>query len=128
MFDLFDSNTMDYKSKCYIAPKIGVKEDEYGNQIEIYSKPVSYMFNIQPITAESEIQAFGELAPKMKRALVSKQLYMNKFKEFDKAYLDGVTPKDELEFGDNANYRIYSIRPQNVAIMIYFLKIVKGED
>lgn len=128
MFDLFETNTMNYKTKCYIAPKIRVDEDEDGNQIEIYSKPVSYMFNIQPITAESEIQSFGELAPKMKRAIVSKELYMNKFKEFDKVYLDGATPDNEIDFGDKANYRIYSIQPQNVAILIYFLKIVKGEE
>ena len=54
--------------------------------------------------------------------------YKNKFKEFDKVYLDGATPNGELKFGDNANYRIYSIQPQNVAIMIYFLKIVKGDE
>ena len=71
MFDLFDSYTLDYKTKCYIASKLSVEEDEYGNQIETYAQPKAYMFNIQPVTAESEIQAFGELAPKMKRALVS---------------------------------------------------------
>ena len=128
MFDFFDSYTLDYKSKCYIASKLSVEEDEYGNQIETYAQPKAYMFNIQPVTAESEIQAFGELAPKMKRALISKRVYLNKFKEFDKVYLDGATPNGELAFGDNANYRIYSIQPQNVAMMVYFLKIVKGDE
>lgn len=128
MFDLFNSDTTNYKTKCYIANKTGVKEDDYGNQIGTYSEPKAYMFNIQPVTAESEIQAFGELAPKMKRALISKRVYLNKFKEFDKVYLDGATPNGELEFGDNANYRIYSIQPQNVAMMVYFLKIVKGDE
>ena len=128
MFDLFNSDTTNYKTKCYIANKTGVIEDDYGNQIETYSKPKAYMFNIQPITAESELQAFGELAPKMKRAIISKQMYLNKFKEFDKVYLDGATPDGENELGEKANYRIYSIRPQNVAIMVYFLKLVKGDE
>lgn len=128
MFDLFNTNTMDYKSKCYIASKKGVTEDDYGNQIETYFKPEVYMFNIQPVTATSEVQTFGELAPKMKKAIMSKKIFQNKFKEFDKAYLDGASPNGELEYGDNANYRIYSIQPQNVAMIVYFLKLVKGDE
>ena len=129
MFDLFDSNTLDYKSECYIASKNDNPDyDKYGNQILTYQNPQAYLFNVQPVNSSSEIQAFGELAPKMKRALVSKQLYLNKFHEFDKAYLDGATPKGEAFNGDNANYRIYSVQNQNVAIMIYFLKIVKGDE
>jgi hypothetical protein len=127
MFEFFGADTTNYKSDCYIAKKIKTVEDEYGNQIEVYAKPKPYSFNIQPVTSSSEVQAFGEISPKMKKALVSKAMYEKEFDEFDRAYLDGATPNGEVDNGDNANYRIYSIQPQNVGMMIYFLKIVKGE-
>lgn len=127
-FDLYASSTMNYKSDIYIASKLGVTEDEYMNQIEEYDTPVPYCFNVQPITQSSELAEFGELSRYMKRAVVSKSQYLGVFKEFDKAYLDGITPEDETINGENANYRIYSIRPQNVVLMIYFEKIVKGDE
>ena len=127
MFDFFESDTTNYKTDCYIAGKLDVEYDEYGNQIEVYAKPEPFSFNIQPVNTTSERQAFGERSVSMKRALVSKNEYFGKFKEFDKVYLDGATPDNELDYGDNANYRIYAINPQNVAMVIYFSKIIKGE-
>ena len=73
IFEFAGSNTLNYKSKCYISSKTGVIEDSYGNQIETYGTPKGYLFNIQPVTSSSEIAAFGELAPTMKKALVSKE-------------------------------------------------------
>ena len=128
IFEFAGNNTLNYKSKCYIASKTGVEEDDYGNQIETYDTPKSYLFNIQPVTDASEIAAFGELATGMRKALVSKKIYFNKFKKFDRAYLEGATPQGEVNNGDNANYRIYAILPQNVAEIIYFTKIVKGDE
>ena len=127
-FDLYANSTMNYKSDIYIASKLGVTEDDYMNQIEEYDTPVPYCFNVQPITQSSELAEFGELSRYMKRAVVSKSQYLGVFKEFDKAYLDGITPENETINGENANYRIYSIRPQNVVLMIYFEKIVKGDE
>ena len=127
-FDLYANSTMNYKSDVYIASKLGVTQDEYMNQIEEYDVPVPYYFNVQPITDSSEIAEFGELSRHMKRAVVSKSQYLGLFKDFDKAYLDGVTPDGEGVNGENANYRIYTIRPQNVVLMIYFEKIVKGDE
>ena len=49
------------------------------------------MFNIQPVTTESEIREFGELAPRLKVATITERIkYENKFNEFDLAYLDFV--------------------------------------
>ena len=36
--------------------------------------------------------------------------------------------RNEQNNGDNANYRIYAILPQNVVEIIYFTKIVKGDE
>lgn len=115
------------KSKLYISEKLGVTEDEYGNEIVNYDKPKKYFFNIMPANTASEVKAFGELATSMKVAVITeKDKYMNEFKEFDLAYLDGITPDGEPENGFNANYRIYAVQPQNAIIKIYFLKLVKN--
>lgn len=120
-------NILDYKSVCYVAKRLETTEDEYGNQITNYDKPVQYCFNIQPVTNTSETVAFGDLIPRMKVAVVPKSVYKGVFNEFDLAYLDDVTPENEIFDGEKANYRIYSVQPQNAIIKIYFLKIVKGE-
>lgn len=126
MFEGAMFNTFKYvKSKCYIGSKLDSSFDENGNETKNYDKPKEYYFNIQPISAASDIQDFGENASKMKVAVITDRAkYENKFKEFDCAYLDGATPEGETVNGQNANYRIYSVRPQNVAIRVFFMKIV----
>lgn len=116
------------KSKVYIASKTGFTQDEYFNQIPTYDKPQMYMFNIQNVSQDSEIREFGELSNSMKVAVIrEKSKYLDKFKDFDAVYLDGASPKGELAYGDNANYRIYSVRNQNTSILVYFIKTVKNE-
>lgn len=44
-------------------------------------------------------------------------------KENDLAYLDGANPENEQVYGDNANYRVDSVRYQNKKIAIYFEKL-----
>lgn len=112
------------KRIIYISSKLPSTEDKYGNEITNYDKAKQYSFNISPIKDESEIKEFGELANKMKMATVNLFKYKDKFKDFDLAYLDGNSPKNELVNGENANYRIYAIKEQNAVLKIYFLKIV----
>lgn len=128
MWGIRYDDVLDYKSECYIANQLEPIEDEYGNQLKVYDEPKQYNFNIQPVTNSSETVAFGELIPRMKVAVVPKKLYQGLFKEFDVAYLDDISPIDESFCGEKANYRIYSIQPQNAVLKIYFLKLVKGED
>ena len=111
----------------YISQKNGTKEDYNHNEIPTYDIPQLYKrWNIQFVKAESEVLEFGENASKMKVATIPfTSQYANKFTEFDLAYLDGVTPNGEAVNGQNANYRIYSVRPQNNIIKIYFLKLTK---
>ena len=114
------------KTTCYIASKLGSTEDEEGNEITQYDTPKKYVFNIQPVVNNSvegaDIQAFGELAQRMKVAVITER---DKFKEFDLAYLDGATPENELYNGQNANYMVHLVAVQNTIIRVFFTKIVK---
>lgn len=114
-------------SNIYISKKLGTKEDENHNEVPYYEEPVFYKkWNIQYLESESEQLEFGENASKMRLAVIPRTpKYENKFTEFDLAYLDGVTPEGENIIGQNANYRIYAVRPQNSIIKIYFLKLTK---
>lgn len=123
-----EDNVLDYKSVCYVAKKLEPTYDEWGNQLPNYGEPIRYYFNIQPVTNTSNNSAFGELIPRLKCAVIPKNEYLGVFNEFDLAYLDGIEPIDESFNGERANYRIYSVQPQNAIIKVYFLKIVKGVD
>lgn len=112
-----------YKSTIYISKKLPTTQDEYMNEVENYGEPKKFFFNVQPVNAESEGREFGQIVNKMKVAVVSKRKYLGKFQEYDKVYID-TTPSGESEYGANADYRIYGIRPQNACIRIYFLKLV----
>lgn len=127
MFDGAGFSTIEnIKSKCYIGKKINSTYDDDGNEIKVYEEPQKYFFNIQPVTSTTDIQEFGENANKMKVALITnRKKYEGKFNEFDCAYLDGATPEEETVIGENANYRVYSVQYQNVAIRVFFLKLVK---
>lgn len=126
MFEGARYNTFtNVKSTCYIGSKLESIFDDNGNEIKVYDKPKEYSFNIQPVTLSSDVQSFGENANKMKVAVITnRKKYDNKFKEFDCAYLDGATPEGETVNGQKANYRIYSVQPQNVVIRVFFIKII----
>lgn len=111
-----------WKKECYIVSKIQIKKDEEGNEIVEYDKPSKYLFNYQPVNSNAEIVEFGERANMMKKAVIPIS-YKNKFKEFDLAYLDGANPQNEINNGDNANYRLLPPRNGNAVIIIYFEKI-----
>lgn len=116
-----------WKKTCYIASKHeNPRIDDYGNEINIYDKPVKYNFNIQPASGDFEITLYGEKINKIYKAVVPIS-YTNKIKEGDIAYLDGINPSNEIEgtYGSKGNYVVDSIRPQNLALAIYFRKIDK---
>lgn len=112
--------------KVYIASKTASKEDDFGNIIPIYKIPKMYKMNIMPLTESIDIQAFGENSNATKVAILDYNQYKDKFKDFDVAYLDGNTPKNDTVNGETANY-VLMVRPQNKIIKLYFRKIVKGE-
>lgn len=117
-----------YKSVCYIAKRLKPTLDEWGNQIPTYDTPIKYYFNIQPVTNTSNGTPFGELTPRLRCAVISKVEYDGLFHEYDLAYLEGLTPDNESFNGEKANYRIYSIQPQNAILKVYFLKIINETE
>lgn len=112
-----------WKQKIWIASKIGEHEDEEDNKYIDYGEPQEFNFNIQSISSDADISEFGEKISEMKKVIVPIS-YKNRFKAFDVAYLDGVTPNGETNYGDNANYRLLPPRNGNAVIIIYFEKII----
>ena len=125
MYNVQKRSILNYKSNIYIAKKLDVVQDEYLNKEVIYGKPIKYRFNVQGISEDSEIREFGENANSMMKAvIIDNATYIGKFKEFDTVYID-TTTDGEVKNGENADYRIYSVRNQNTSISLYFLKLVK---
>lgn len=124
MITEINANPEDWKKDVYIASKLGVDYDDEANEIVSYDTPnvEPYKFNYQPVSTDAEIAEFGEKASVMKKAVIPIS-YKGMFKEFDVAYLDGVTPEGERKNGDNANYRLLPPREGNSVIIIYFEKI-----
>ena len=112
------------KKTLYITSFIEDKLDDHGNKISTYTKPKFIgEENIQPLSGSTDIEEYGNKVSKMQKTLLDYDNYLGKFKENDLAYIEDVTPKGEEVFGDNANYRIDSVRNQNKKIAIYFEKL-----
>ena len=128
MYNVNRQNIHKIKSKIYISEKLKPTIDDYVNERPQYGEPKPFMFNVQGISESSDIREFGENVNNMKKCIITeKNKYFGKFKEFDKVYIE-TNPKGEFKFGANADYRIYSVRNQNTAIVIYFLKLVKSQN
>ena len=130
MYNVRNANiSKNWRKTCYIATKKDeqVKYDEDGNEIKVYNKPEKYNFNIQPVNGYLDVTEYGEKVSRMQKTIIPYDKYLNKFKEGDIAYLDGIAPQNETEetYGMTGNYFITSVRPQNLAIAIYFEKIHK---
>lgn len=122
MITEINANPEDWKKDVYIANKNEVALDDEGNEIVIYDEPKPFKFNYQPVSTDADIAEFGENAKIMKKAVIPIS-YQGQFKEFDVAYLDGVTPNGEANYGDNANYRLLPPRDGNSVIIIYFERL-----
>ena len=112
----------------YIAKKNGVDCDDVGNEIVVYDTPF-YLgkINYQPLSGndlQAYISAYGETKNKLLRAFLDLS-YIDKFKEFDVAYLYGITPDGETKNGNNANYKVKTFVQQNIRIMVIFEEIIK---
>lgn len=119
-------NPNNWAKTLYIASYKGSPSlDDEGNEIREYEKPVKYEFNYQPVTSYFDIQVFGKDSTITKKMVIPME-YAGKFKEYDVAYLDGVIPKKEEKYGDNANYVLLAPKEGNSAIVICCQKI-KGK-
>jgi hypothetical protein len=116
-------NPDNWAKYLYIASYVGEPSlDDEGNEVRNYDKPVKYLFNYQPLTSYNDIQVFGKDAQIVKKMVIPIE-YAGRFKEYDLAYLDGVTPDGEENYGDKANYVLLPPKEGNSVIIIYCQKI-----
>ena len=115
------------KSRIYIAKKLREDFDEYGNQVEVYDTPQKYFLNEQTLSETSDVVEFGEKVSSTRViSITEKKKYLNKFNEFDLVYID-TTPENEVNNGDNADYRIIGVRNQNTSIRVYISKLINEQ-
>lgn len=110
------------KRKCYIASFLKKDRDEEGNPIDVYDKPFSFECTLNSVDAEYEIALFGDKVNKMFKTVLDYNQWINKIKEKDAIYLFENSPENEQNNGDNSNYFVSSVRPQNKKIIAYFEK------
>ena len=133
----------------YIAPFEGIEKLPDGSKIRVYGKPKKYMFSLNSLSGDTELQIFGDKVSRMVRAIVDFR-YMNEIHENDAAFLYGDEPEDAIvqnltdergylltsENGEqivyqqsnyclNANYHVSKVLPQNVKIAVYFEKNIE---
>ena len=116
--------------EMYIARKKSVEYDDYNNEIVKYDKPEFFgMRMYQPLVGndlEAYIRTYGETNSNVVRCFIN-SYERGTIKTFDLAYLYGANPKGELVYGDNANYRVKTVKEQNTKIMILFEEIIKED-
>ncbi len=120
-----------WKKDMYIATKKEVVLDDYGNEVVKYNEPFYFgKVNYQPLTTkqmEAYIRTYGETENNVVSCLIDfKDRY--KFNIFDVAYLYDTTPQGEIEYGDNANYKVRAFKPQNTKIMVILEEIIKEDS
>ena len=87
-------NPITWKKTLYIASFDTITYDDELNEIRTYKEPVEYEYNYQPVSSYLDIQEFGKDASIMQKMVLpisDKDL----FKEYDLAYLNGVSPYNE---------------------------------
>lgn len=120
-----------WEKPLYIAKRINIIEDDYGNPISYFEKPKEYFFNYQPIDGDLAFQQYGDKVSNIYRAFIP-MAYLGKIKVGDKAYLIDGEIQDivSLVLNDNenctmANYTIIAVLPQNLKIRVDFEKVAK---
>ena len=118
--------------KLYIAQKLGIETDDYGNQTPYFRTPIKeYQFSYMPTSGQVDYQIYGANINNMFTSYVP-MCYLGQIRSGDVAYMiDGETQNiDELaridkndKYCKNANYRVKLVQPQNVRVKIIFEKI-----
>lgn len=108
-----------------------------GDEIEKFAKPVKYRLalmhlTIQPASGYDSVVEFGEDIGKTWNCIAQPYAeWFGKVKEGDRFYVDGAIPdipangsEPEDGWGYDANARIYSVRPQNLAVRFILQRII----
>lgn len=109
------------KFEIWIAPLIDTKKDSHNNTIFVYGKPFQIEgTTLNTLSGSYDIALYGDKINRVCKCMPDMRSYFGKIKEGDKAYLYGKTPQDEKINGLNANYKVISVRPQNIKMQVYF--------
>lgn len=111
----------------FLARWIKEEYDDEDNPIQVYEKPISLSCTINSLSGSYDIAAYGEKINKMCKTLLDYDTWIGKINEKDVVYLYGANPDKEECYGDNANYRVVAVLPQNLKIMVYFERILPNE-
>ena len=113
------------KHDITIAPFIDIFTDNYGYETATYGEHyVIKDVTLNSLSGYMEMQMFGTKISRMCKTLVDYDQWLGKINEKDGAYLYGASPMNENNIGDNANYTVTAVLPQNKKIAIYFEKRV----
>lgn len=106
-----------------------------GEKLEVFGKPQELILalhhlTIQPASGYDMVEEFGEMTSKTWNAIGQPYGKWMHLKEGDRFYVDGARPyipedgeEPEDGWGYDANARIYSVRPQNLAVRFILQKI-----
>ena len=107
-----------------------------GDKVEKFSKPIEHILRfhyltIQPVSGYDAVVEFGENVSKLWYAIAQPYDYwVNEVKEGDRFYVDGIKPEIPINsvepedgWGYDANAKVYSVRPQNLAVKFILQKI-----
>ena len=112
------------KKQTYVAKYIRDDLDDDGNLIPIYDEPEDLgLLNVQPLSGTTDSETYGARVREMQKILFDYDDYLYQFKENDVFYVDGANPTGEASYGDNANYKVDSVRNQNKLIAVYIEKL-----
>lgn len=120
-----------WEKELWIAKRIKVEPNENGIDIETFEKPKKYYFNYQPISGYTDYMEYGERKNEVYRTFVNRCCFQGIIKVGDRVYLsdDEVCECDlekivlkEKVYGENANYVVNVVLPQNFKTRIDFIK------
>lgn len=112
------------KRDIYIAKWIKEDYDINDDATQVYDKPVKLSCVLNSLNSSFEIAAYGDKIKDMCKTFLDYDEWIGNIKVKDAAYLYGATPNDEILNGDNANYRVKAVMPQNKKILVYFESII----
>lgn len=111
------------KQKIYLASFIREDTDENDDPINAYDIPIQFESTLNSLSGSTDIAVYGDKISRMCKTLLDYDEWIDKIKEKDVVYLYGATPDNEEMNGDNANYKVVAVLPQNLKIQVYFERI-----
>lgn len=118
----------------FIAKKIGVEKDDYGNENPYFKlPPEEYHFSYMPTASQVDYQIYGTQINNMFTSILPMS-FLGKIRTGDVAYMiDGdiqnieelvsIDKRNKDKYCTNANYRVKIAQPQNARMKIIFEKI-----